>query len=67
MFRPAWDSDQSWRPAPDQAPQAALFTQTQGGILADRGREGLTPITCYPFDALIPGGPLRFVVFAESR
>jgi len=22
-------------------------------------------VTCYPFDAVVPGGPLRFVVQAE--
>lgn len=27
--------------------------------------DGLTLITCYPFDALTPGGPLRYVVDAE--
>lgn len=26
----------------------------------------LTLVTCYPFDALTPGGPLRFVVVAEA-
>ena len=26
----------------------------------------LTLVTCYPFDALNPGGPLRFVVVAEA-
>ena len=25
----------------------------------------LTLVTCYPFDALVPGGPLRYVVVAE--
>jgi sortase A len=25
----------------------------------------LTLVTCYPFDAIIPGGPERFLVFAE--
>ena len=25
----------------------------------------LTLVTCYPFDALVPGGPLRYVVTAE--
>jgi sortase A len=25
----------------------------------------LTLVTCYPFDALVPGGPLRFVVQAR--
>jgi len=27
----------------------------------------LTLITCYPFDALVPGGPLRYVVTAEAE
>ena len=26
----------------------------------------LTLVTCYPFDALDPGGPLRYVVVAEA-
>jgi len=26
----------------------------------------LTLVTCYPFDALLPGGPLRYVVVAEA-
>jgi sortase A len=26
----------------------------------------LTLVTCYPFDALMPGGPMRFVVVAEA-
>ncbi len=34
--------------------------------LVERGaRAKLTLVTCYPFDALMPGGPLRFVVHAE--
>lgn len=27
----------------------------------------LTLVTCYPFDALAPGGPLRYVVVAEAE
>lgn len=27
----------------------------------------LVLVTCYPFDAIVPGGPLRFVVFAEHK
>lgn len=27
----------------------------------------LTLVTCYPFDAIVPGGPLRYLVFAEAR
>ncbi|MBI5612856.1 MAG: class GN sortase [Gammaproteobacteria bacterium] len=27
----------------------------------------LTLVTCYPFDAVVPGGPLRFLVFAREE
>ena len=27
----------------------------------------LTLVTCYPFDAIVPGGPLRYVVTAEAE
>ena len=30
------------------------------------GGEGLVLVTCYPFDAIRPGGPLRYVVIAEK-
>jgi sortase A len=30
-----------------------------------RSRDGLMLVTCYPFDAVIPGGPLRYVVWAK--
>jgi sortase (surface protein transpeptidase) len=26
----------------------------------------LTLVTCYPFDAAVPGGPMRYVVSAEG-
>jgi len=32
----------------------------------DTDRPTLTLVTCYPFDALVPGGPLRYVVIAEA-
>jgi sortase A len=31
------------------------------------GTPALTLVTCYPFDAVAPGGPLRYVVFAEGE
>ena len=34
-------------------------------VLEDDGSSKLTLITCYPFDTVIPGGPLRYVVVAE--
>ena len=27
----------------------------------------LTLVTCYPFDAVVPGGPLRYIVVAEEQ
>ena len=33
-------------------------------LAADHPR--LTLVTCYPFDAVVPGGPLRFVVTADA-
>jgi sortase A len=34
-------------------------------VLQDRDEPLLTLVTCYPFDAVLPGGPMRFVVQAE--
>ena len=34
-------------------------------VLQSAAGEQLTLVTCYPFDALRPGGPLRYVVSAE--
>ena len=36
-------------------------------IPRDTERPTLTLITCYPFDALVPGGPLRYIVTAEAE
>ncbi len=36
-------------------------------VLADSGRRELTLLTCYPFDAVRPGGPLRYAVRAVAR
>ena len=30
-------------------------------------RPALTLVTCYPFDAIAPGGPLRYLVFTEAE
>lgn len=32
----------------------------------DTRNDALLLVTCYPFDALLPGGPLRYVVTAEA-
>ncbi len=33
-------------------------------VAEDAGDTRLTLVTCYPFDAIRPGGPLRYVVSA---
>ena len=35
-------------------------------VLGETDRPTLTLVTCYPFDAVNPGGPLRYVVVAEA-
>jgi sortase A len=35
-------------------------------IELDRRQPHLVLVTCYPFDALVAGGPLRYVVTAEA-
>ena len=50
-----------------------LFRVTRTSILSSSGtrlrrtadRPSLALVTCYPFDAIIPGGPLRYLVEAE--
>jgi len=37
------------------------------GIGLDDPGDRLTLVTCYPFDAVRPGGPLRYLVTAERR
>jgi sortase A len=34
--------------------------------LDQHGPDRLTLVTCYPFDAIVPGGPLRYVVMADK-
>jgi sortase A len=43
-----------------------IADESQTGLLRDEDDYSLTLITCYPFDALLPGGSLRFVVRAHS-
>ena len=45
---------------------AVLDARDVAGLTA-RGDDSLTLITCWPFDALVPGGPLRYVVEAERE
>jgi sortase A len=38
-----------------------------GSIALADGRDQLVLVTCYPFDTIVPGGPLRYVVSAARR
>ncbi len=44
---------------------ASIHRQTEGWLMGATPDNRLTLITCYPFDALVPGGPLRYVVQAK--
>jgi sortase A len=45
---------------------AAILEAKDLWVTRQDGPTRLTLVTCYPFDALRPGGPLRYVVFAEA-
>ena len=44
----------------------AIVHQTQTSVMARTGLKSLTLITCWPFDAIVPGGPMRYVVRAVA-
>ncbi len=44
-----------------------IVHETNVAVLGDAGTEALTLITCYPFDALDPGGDQRYVIRAELQ
>ncbi|MCG8461770.1 MAG: class GN sortase [Holophagales bacterium] len=44
---------------------SAVVDHREQDLLGDPDRDALVLVTCYPFDALVPGGPLRFVVWAD--
>lgn len=46
--------------------RAVVDARTAVLAAADDARE-LALVTCYPFDALRPGGPLRYIVLAEAE
>jgi sortase A len=45
---------------------ALVVDERDTSVLAETGEARLTLVTCFPFDALVPGGPLRYVVRAAS-
>jgi sortase A len=45
--------------------ETRIVGKNETWLLQDDGTDRLTLITCYPFDAVLPGGPLRYVVIAQ--
>jgi sortase A len=45
---------------------ARVVDRTEVAIAGDTRDTRLTLVTCYPFDAVRPGGPLRYVVVARA-
>lgn len=42
-----------------------IVHESRTDLLTRSGEPELTLITCYPFDAIVPGGPLRYIVHAK--
>jgi len=36
-------------------------------LAADSDEQSLLLVTCYPFDAIAPGSPLRYLVYAKKQ
>ena len=43
---------------------SSVVHETETDVMMRNGLKTLTLITCFPFDAIVPGGPLRYVVRA---
>lgn len=44
--------------------QIDILHQSKTSVMEPTGKKQLTLITCYPFDAITPGGPMRYVIRA---
>lgn len=47
--------------------ETRIIDSRQGGIITPEDKQGLLLVTCYPFDSIEPGGPLRYLVWAEAE
>ncbi len=47
--------------------ETQVLHQSSTDVLERKGIKVLTLITCWPFDAIVPGGPLRYVVRALAE
>ncbi|WP_299394803.1 class GN sortase [Pelagibius sp.] len=59
------DRSGAWRDYRVQG-HAVLDVRQEVILRPGEGRHLLTLVTCYPFDAVAPGGPLRYAVTAEA-
>jgi sortase A len=55
------------RPARYAVVEALVVDARATWVLAETGEARLTLVTCFPFDTLVPGGPLRSVVRAMRQ
>ena len=46
--------------------EATSVVDSRTAAIRNEDRAGLILVTCYPFDAVVPGGPLRYVVTARA-
>ena len=46
--------------------EATSVVDSRTAVIRSEERAGLILMTCYPFDAVVPGGPLRYVVTARA-
>ncbi|MES9834632.1 MAG: class GN sortase [Candidatus Thiodiazotropha sp. LLP2] len=46
--------------------ESQIVDQQQGWHISLEGPQELLLVTCYPFDAVMPGGPMRYIVRAEK-
>ncbi|TKB90277.1 MAG: class D sortase [Nitrospira sp.] len=44
-----------------------IVDSQSGTITLDHSQTRLLLVTCYPFDTMMPGGPLKYMVVAEAR
>jgi sortase A len=48
-----------------QVTSVDVVDSRRGALVLDTDEPMLSLVTCYPFDALDPGGPMRYVVSAR--
>ncbi len=47
--------------------ETRIIDSRRGGIMTPENQQGLLLVTCYPFDSIDVGGPLRYLVWAEAE